>query len=146
MISFSSVQKKVASRLESCKTVNLSVESLGHLLTVQKYSIRCTDTVSVEAALYDVACRSLKRLSQVEGKSTSTLQVKQREIFTAKDSDYGCSYKATGVVGILVRMTDKLKRLHQLDSPLKVKTESRNDTLLDLSIYSILGIMTINQN
>ena len=72
----------------------------------------------------------------------------QCSVFESKNSDYGASYMTTGLVGILVRMVDKLNRLQQLSrSPRtrpRVQEESCADTILDLSLYALLAVRTID--
>lgn len=148
MLAFTAIQNKVATQYSTVSNscLPLAPELLTTQIIVQRASIRCTDVSKVEAALYDVAVRSLMLLCGMVGRSFATLQSKQREVFSKKNSDYGSSYKATGIVGILIRMIDKLRRLKQLEQGgSRVKTESRSDTLLDLSIYSILGIMILSE-
>jgi hypothetical protein len=47
--------------------------------------------------------------------------------------------------GILVRMSDKWSRLEQLASGKTPKNESMRDTLIDLSVYSLLCILLHEQ-
>ncbi len=88
--------------------------------------------------------------------STTTFDdVLQRmaEIHRRKNADYGDSYNLApallGIpahVGILVRMTDKLARACRLahGQAAQVQDEALADTLLDLSIYSILAILALD--
>lgn len=77
------------------------------------------------------------------------IQREQLKIFIQKNRDYGDSYKDYGVVGILVRITDKINRLKQVSKTgieLGVPSETLKDTLLDLSIYSVLGLMELEDD
>ena len=68
--------------------------------------------------------------------------------FINKNKDYGDSYKDYGVVGIIVRTMDKINRLKQVSKSsidLGVPSETLKDTLLDLSIYSVLGLMELER-
>ena len=76
------------------------------------------------------------------------IQREQLELFIKKNLDYGDSYKDYGVVGVLVRMTDKINRLKKVSRTtidLGVPSETLKDTLQDLSIYAILGLMEIQR-
>ena len=77
-----------------------------------------------------------------------TIQRQQLKVFIDKNRDYGDSYKDYGVVGILIRSMDKINRLKQVSKTsvdLGVPTETLRDTLLDLSIYSVLGLMELER-
>lgn len=70
------------------------------------------------------------------------------EVYLAKNRDYGNSvhetYKKYGMTSFLVRMEDKMNRLHSLlNKEAKVEDEKIEDTLLDLANYSILAIMEL---
>lgn len=72
----------------------------------------------------------------------------------AKNSDYGNSFRLSAqllnrpiIEGLLHRMSDKLSRVCQITQKggAAVKSESVQDTLLDLSVYSILAYLTIER-
>lgn len=62
------------------------------------------------------------------------------ELRKAKNSDYGDSYAQQGPVGIIVRLSDKLKRYINITkkSITVVATESVEDTITDLINYSLM--------
>lgn len=69
-------------------------------------------------------------------------------VYVAKNNDYGNSvhdtYEKYGMVSFLVRMEDKLNRLHSLTmNKSMVQDEKIEDTLLDLANYSVLAIMEL---
>ncbi|MED3738080.1 nucleotide modification associated domain-containing protein [Virgibacillus pantothenticus] len=71
-------------------------------------------------------------------------------IYKAKNADYGNSfaesYKEWGITSAVVRMDDKMRRLKQLVKyDAKVKSESIEDTLLDLANYSIMALMELRR-
>lgn len=68
------------------------------------------------------------------------------ELFKKKNKDYGESYKKCGIIGILVRIIDKINRLENLNKidKYEVNDESYQDTLIDLHNYTLLGIMCID--
>lgn len=74
----------------------------------------------------------------------------QREglnLFLKKNSDYGDSYKDYGLIGVLVRLGDKIKRLHNVTNKgiNLVNDESLRDTLIDLQNYSTMAIMLYDE-
>ena len=118
MQAFLDAQVKVLNHV-SVTTAELQAEQVLSLLTVEKSKVSCKDP---EAALLAVGAASLTLL----GDSVQGWQSHQREVFSKKNSDYGASYKRTGVVGILVRIVDKLSRLESLNTvTAKVTSESQ---------------------
>ena len=70
------------------------------------------------------------------------------ELFKKKNADYGDAFANYGVVGVLVRMGDKISRLQSITtkSVSLVNTESLRDTLIDLHNYSAMAIMLLDQD
>ena len=70
------------------------------------------------------------------------------ELFKKKNSDYGDAFANYGVVGVLVRMGDKIARLQSISTKCVslVNTESLRDTLIDLHNYSAMAIMLLDQD
>ena len=74
----------------------------------------------------------------------------QREglnLYLKKNIDYGNSYKDSGLIGILVRLGDKIKRLQNVtnNSINLVNDETLRDTLIDLQNYSTMAIMVYDE-
>ncbi len=70
------------------------------------------------------------------------------ELFKKKNTDYGDAFANYGVVGVLVRMGDKIARLQSITtkSVTLINTESLRDTLIDLHNYSAMAIMLLDQD
>ena len=70
------------------------------------------------------------------------------ELFKKKNADYGDAFANYGVVGVLVRMGDKIARLQSITTKCVslVNTESLRDTLIDLHNYSAMAIMLLDQD
>ena len=79
-----------------------------------------------------------------------TITKEMLELYKNKNSDYGSSvndtYKKYGMVSYLVRMEDKLNRARRLTQrqTQNVVDEKLRDTLIDLSVYSVLAIMELD--
>lgn len=69
-------------------------------------------------------------------------------LFTKKNQDYGDAFATYGVVGVLVRMGDKISRLQSVTAKqiTLVDTESLRDTLIDLHNYSAMAIMLLDED
>ena len=97
-------------------------------------------------ALYDVSTiieYNVDRVSQME-----KVQNEGLELFKKKNTDYGDAFANYGVVGVLVRMGDKIARLQSITtkSVSLVNTESLRDTLIDLHNYSAMAIMLLDED
>ena len=70
-----------------------------------------------------------------------------RNIFLNKNIDYGDSYKDYGVIGILSRVNEKIKRGLNIEKNkiTMVADENIRDTLLDLMNYAILGLIVLDE-
>jgi hypothetical protein len=86
---------------------------------------------------------SNNRVSQME-----LVQKEALELFKKKNADYGDAFANYGVIGVLVRMGDKISRLQSITTKQisLVNTESLRDTLIDLHNYSAMGIMLLDQD
>lgn len=65
-----------------------------------------------------------------------------RNIFKKKNEDYGNAFLDYNVIGIIVRMCDKINRINNLiskDIDIKVIDENIDDTYLDLFNYAVLA-------
>ena len=69
------------------------------------------------------------------------------EVFRRKNADYGDSFATYGIIGILIRIEDKLSRAISIkkNGVTLVKDESFRDTLLDLHNYAAMGLMLLDE-
>lgn len=76
------------------------------------------------------------------------VQAEGLELFERKNQDYGDAFANYGVIGVLVRMGDKIARLQSISttSVSLVDTESLRDTLIDLHNYSAMAIMLLDED
>jgi len=69
------------------------------------------------------------------------------ELFKKKNADYGDAFAELGVVGVLIRILEKIKRGISISnsSISLIDSESLRDTLIDLHNYSAMAIMLIDE-
>mgnify|MGYP006233707795 CR=1 FL=1 len=84
----------------------------------------------------------LERVEQME-----TIQKRCLEIFKKKNHDYGDAFARFGVIGVLMRIEDKLQRLRSINKKeiQLVDDESMKDTLLDLHNYAAMALILMNE-
>jgi hypothetical protein len=77
-----------------------------------------------------------------------SIQKEALELFTKKNKDYGDAFAKYGVVGVLVRIEDKMQRAISISKTgiTLVKDEGLRDTLIDLHNYSAIALMLMDQD
>lgn len=75
-----------------------------------------------------------------------TIQAEALELFTRKNADYGDAFAKYGLVGVLMRIEDKIQRALSITKSgvVLVDDEKLRDTLIDLHNYAAMGLMLKN--
>jgi hypothetical protein len=70
------------------------------------------------------------------------------KIFKKKNADYGDAFAKYGIVGVLVRIEDKIQRAMTVSKNkiTLVSNESLKDTLLDLHNYAAMALILAEEN
>jgi len=78
----------------------------------------------------------------------NNIQLEALNLFEKKNKDYGDAFTQDGVIGVLVRLGDKINRLKNISNNniTLVKTETLRDTLIDLHNYSAMAVMLLDEN
>ena len=160
--------------LQSIQTYDANPENKFSLLTreVYVYSLkiyqaelfkslkRAANSISIIQpqqiynTLFNIALLSINYLGKYTNTSNSSntsnkskLQImdENRTLFHNKNADYGNSFQDFEIIGILVRLNDKINRIVSLDdtntpSPC-IHDEKMEDTMNDLYNYSVIGLM-----
>jgi hypothetical protein len=71
------------------------------------------------------------------------IQQKGLELFERKNKDYGDAFAKFGLIGVLVRIEDKIQRAISISKSgiVLVDDEGLKDTLLDLHNYAAMALM-----
>ena len=80
-------------------------------------------------------------------KQMKDVQEKALELFKKKNADYGDAFAKFGVIGVLVRIEDKIQRSLSItkNGINLVGDESIKDTLLDLHNYAAMALMLLDE-
>ena len=75
------------------------------------------------------------------------VQAEGLELFEKKNKDYGDAFAKYGVIGVLMRIQDKLQRSVSItkNGVNLVQDECIRDTLIDLHNYSAMALMLIDE-
>lgn len=84
----------------------------------------------------------MDRVEQMENVQKGAL-----EMFKKKNKDYGDAFAKFGVIGILMRIEDKIQRSLSItkNGVNMVNDESIRDTLMDLHNYAAMGVMLLDE-
>ena len=69
------------------------------------------------------------------------------KLFTKKNTDYGDAFAKYGVIGVLMRIEDKLHRTLSItkNGVTLINDERLRDTLIDLHNYAAMALMLIDE-
>jgi hypothetical protein len=75
------------------------------------------------------------------------IQAEALQLFINKNADYGDAFAEFGVIGVLMRIEDKIKRsIHITERGVNlVPDEKIRDTLLDLHNYAAMALMLLDK-
>lgn len=125
-------------------------DRLNKTISVTNTSIDIkSDTPPLLDLLFEIHIHSAAFLyDRLENVDICSVQQAGRQLFEKKNADYGDAFATYGVVGVLIRMQDKLSRYINLFSKKstsfpKVSTETLIDTLIDLNNYAAMAIMLL---
>ena len=84
----------------------------------------------------------MSRVEQLE-----SIQTTARELFKKKNADYGDAFAEFGLIGVLVRIEDKIKRSLSISKSniQLIDDEKLEDTLLDLHNYAAMALMLMQE-
>lgn len=84
-------------------------------------------------------------MSRVE--QMKKIQSEGLELFTRKNADYGDAFAKYGIIGVLMRIEDKMQRAISItkNGVNLVNDEGIKDTLLDLHNYAAMALMLLEE-
>uniref|UniRef100_A0AB39JB22 Nucleotide Modification Associated Domain-Containing Protein n=1 Tax=Florenciella sp. virus SA2 TaxID=3240092 RepID=A0AB39JB22_9VIRU len=136
----------------------LTIEDYGNILEYQKSiifqnmrkryfmyvsNLELTNLNKIFDCLVIIAISSLKWLSIITKKDEEAIIQENHTLFENKNSDYGNSFTDFGIIGIIVRLNDKINRILNLTKKSKTMRvdEKVEDTINDLYNYCMIGLM-----
>ena len=84
----------------------------------------------------------MDRVQQLENTQKECL-----ELFRKKNKDYGDAFAKFGLIGVLMRIEDKIQRSLSItkNGVQLINDESLKDTLMDLHNYAAMGVMLLDE-
>jgi len=105
-----------------------------------------TDTVDKVHLNLNSKMVNSKIVNLVRVEQMKKIQNEALELFTKKNIDYGDAFAKYGIIGVLIRMEDKLQRYLSItnNGVNLINNENVRDTLIDLHNYSAMAIMLLD--
>lgn len=77
-----------------------------------------------------------------------TIQAKALALFSKKNQDYGDAFAKFGIIGVMMRIEDKIQRTLSITKKevVLVHDERLEDTLLDLHNYCAMALMLLEES
>jgi hypothetical protein len=125
-------------KLKFCQTGLLSN------LSTTRASIHITNDADMYSLLIKLANDCLDILTRCKKITKDMIITNNRTLFEKKNQDYGNSFEDFAIIGIIVRLNDKINRIANLSKSNSKKViidESVEDTINDLYNYCIIGLM-----
>ena len=128
-------------------TIKTYQEQLFNFIKRNDNLILLIDKKKIYEILFNICIISLNYLAIIYNIELTEIMKTNRNLFEKKNNDYGNSFQDYGLIGILVRLNDKINRLKMIYSLLDnennclVNDERFEDTINDLYNYTIIGLM-----
>lgn len=76
------------------------------------------------------------------------LQSEARDLFERKNADYGDCFREDGMLGVMIRLKDKLNRVINIarkEGEHNVADEAVRDSLIDMANYAVMAVMLLDE-
>lgn len=128
------------------------IVGITHCMAIINNSMRVTslgiilaDDSKIQDILWDLHLYAAVGLMDTK-KNLNDIHTTSCGLFKKKNADYGNAFATHGVVGILVRICDKINRLINITrNGCQVVDERVEDTLMDLHLYAALALLIIHR-
>lgn len=143
----------------SINKINQEYNKIKNVVTTEKTKIRINrnDIYFIRQYLTTIHTCCILNLLQFEDDFEINKEVKCYSKFwkkqysgyeeaLKKNQDYGDSFREHGFMGVLVRLSDKVKRLIHISNGKKINFEAQEDTFKDLANYCVMGIFLLDEN
>ena len=135
--------KSYLEKLSETKIQLLNNLSICNASVIIQDKVKSTQP-TIKECLVKLATSSLTILSKIKGMSPQNIITDNTELFEKKNADYGNSFVDFGLIGIIVRLNDKINRILNLgnvEPQIMQVDEKIEDTVNDLYNYCIIGLM-----
>lgn len=100
---------------------------------------------SIKSVIYTIYLKDREEMNRVE--QMKKIQGEALALFERKNTDYGDAFAKYGIIGVLMRMEDKLQRSVSItkNGATLVDSEGLRDTLIDLHNYAAMALMLMDE-
>ena len=132
---------KVLQEIKDERFNNISISKTSIYIIAQN---TMTKHAALKHCLIKMAINSLAILSKIKNITIENIIVSNTKLFEKKNADYGNSFADFELIGIIVRLNDKINRILNLgEAPPEIMqvNEKIEDTINDLYNYCVIGLM-----
>ena len=120
--------------LNNCQAIYLNALKIGpQIILMEKKN-------EIFRQIINISILSLNILSLTTNKSKEEIIEENRDLFIKKNKDYGNSFEDFGLLGVLIRLNDKVNRILNIHLKTKEVNESMEDSINDLYNYCVIAL------
>jgi len=126
------------------KTLQNLKEELMNNLNITIASVQIVNSHPLKKCLVEIAINSMMILSKVKNMTPESIITSNTKLFERKNADYGNSFVDFELIGIIVRLNDKINRILNLGetTPDSMQVDEKiEETINDLYNYCVIGLM-----
>ena len=148
-VDFKKIYGKRIRKKSTAKVIFSSVLSLFFNLFAVLFVVLFSKKNRIDIkSMYIKIIIKMDKVSQIDRVTQmKEIQSKALELFTRKNADYGDAFAKYGVIGVLMRIEDKIQRSLSItkNGVNLVSDEGIKDTLLDLHNYAAMALMLLEE-
>ena len=115
-------------------------ENILNTLQIEISLIKIKDKDIIFENLDKISFLSLKYLTTFTEKDYTEIIKENQDLFEKKNNDYGSSYKDFTLLGLIVRINDKINRILTIEKKNIMVNEDKCETVNDLYNYCIISL------
>lgn len=127
---------------EYIKNIEKNQKNIINNINKNKNKIELTNEDKIFGELFKLSMYSLNILQIIVKKDVENIINENMELFIKKNKDYGDSFKDFELIGILVRLNDKINRIKTINNTKSINIDEKmEETINDLYNYCVIGLM-----
>ena len=115
-------------------------ENILNFLHIEISLIKIKNEKIIFDNLEKISLLALKYLTTFTEKESIQIIKENQDLFEKKNNDYGCSYKDFTLLGLIVRINDKINRILTIEKKNTMVDEDKCETVNDLYNYCIISL------
>ena len=127
---------------EYINNIEKNQKNIINNINKNKNRIELINEEKIFGELFKLGMYSLNILQIIVKKDVENIINENMELFIKKNKDYGDSFKDFELIGILVRLNDKINRIKTINNKKFINIDEKmEETINDLYNYCVIGLM-----